>query len=142
MELQEIKPFYAAVGQGELFRQETPLEQDRRLMHSYFPENSDYVRAVVEDVMDRLDYEGSFIYDEIPDKWTIERVCRDICGRIEAELDEEQNTETEILEMRERRKSRRRDRRDRGLLEELVNALFCDEMHNRRCRRRRIRRFF
>lgn len=126
----EAKPFYQTVGKGKLYEQEEPLERDRGLMHSYYPEASVYVQAFVEDACDRLDYEGSFIYDEYPDKWTIERTCRDICRRIE---------ESRPVESME---SRRRRREDRGILEELVGALFCDEMHNRRCRRKRFRRFF
>lgn len=135
---EEAKPFYQTVGKGKLYEQEEPLEKDRGLIHSYYPEASAYVRAFVEDACDRLDYEGSFIYDEYPDKGTIERTCSAICRQIE---------ESRPVEAMERRRRRRPDREfdrrpERGILEELVGVLFCDEMHNRRCRRRRLKRFF
>lgn len=126
--MEEAKPFYKAAGRGKLYEQEEPLERDRGLMQSYYPEASVYVQAFVEDACDRLDYEGSFIYDEYPDKWSIERVCRGICR----EIQESQSMET--------MESRRRP--ERGILGELVGALFCQEMHRRRGRRRRCRRFF
>lgn len=129
---EEAKPFYQAAGDGELYQQEEPLERDRGLMRDYYPEAAAYVQPFVKDACDRLDYEGSFIYDEYPDKWSMERTCKEICRQIEAE---------EPVESMENR--RRPDRRpDRGLLEELVGSLFCDEIHGRRCRRRRLRRFF
>lgn len=125
---EEVKPFYRTVGKGKLYEQEEPLERDRGLMHSYYPEASAYVQAFVEDACDRLDYEGSFIYDEYPDKWTIERTCQRICRDIQ---------ESSFVESMQRRR-----RPNEGLLGELVGALFCQEMHNRRCRRRRLKRFF
>lgn len=126
--MEEPKPFYKAAGKGELYAQEEPLERDRGLMRSYYPEVSAYVQAFVEDACDRLDYEGSFIYDEYPDKWSIERVCRGICG--------------EIQESRSVQGMERRRRPDEGILGELVGALFCQEMHRRRGRRSRCKRFF
>lgn len=127
--MEEPKPFYKAAGKGKLYEQEEPLERERGLMRSYYPETSVYVQAFVEDACDRLDYEGSFIYDEYPDKGSIERVCREICR----EIQESQSMES---------MDRRRQRPNEGILGELVGALFCQEMHRRRGRRSRCRRFF
>lgn len=126
---EERKPFYKTAGKGKLYEQEAPILTDRGLIYSYYPETSAYVQAYVEDACDRLDYEGSFIYDEYPDKWTIERTCREICRQIQDSIS------METMEKRGRRL-------DMGILGELAGALFCQEMHCRRCRRKRCRRFF
>ena len=138
---EEVKPFYQTAGEGKLYEQEAPIEKDRGLMHSYYPRESGYVRAFVADACDCLDYEGSFIYDEYPDRWMMEKTCRDICRRIEESRAEESMETMETTGKTETMENRRRGR-DRSFLEELVTALFCEEMHSRRCRRRRLRRFF
>ena len=76
--------FYQTAGKGRLYTQEAPITEDKILMHSYYPHKAAMVQSYVEDACDRLDYEGSFIYDEYPDKQEIERVCRGICEKIEA----------------------------------------------------------
>ena len=121
--------FYQTAGKGEFYIQEAPVTEDKILMHSYYPRNAAMVQSYIEDACDRLDYEGSFIYDEYPDKQEIERVCRGICEKIEA------NRQMQTSE-------RRRDSMDWDFLGELVSTLFCQEMHCRRCRRNRCRRFF
>ena len=121
--------FYQTAGKGELYIQEAPVTEDKILMHSYYPHKAAMLQSYVEDACDRLDYEGSFIYDEYPDKQEIERVCGEICEKIE------KNRQMQASE-------RRGNSRDWDFLGELVSTLFCQEMHCRRCRRNRCRRFF
>lgn len=123
------KPFYQALGKGKVYEQEEPLEMERGLMRSYYPQAAGYVQSFVEDACDRLDYEGSFIYDECPDKWMIERTCRGICERIQ------QHESMQAMD-------RRGKFLDMDILGELTGALFCQEMCQRRCRRKRCKRFF
>lgn len=130
MEAQEkSKAFYQTLGKGQMYKQEAPVHNDKRLMESYYPETAAAVQFYVEDACDRLDYEGSFIYDEYPDKKEIERICREICRKIEKE---------KITKQEECRAASQ----ERGDLWELTTALFCQELHCRRCRRNRCRRFF
>ena len=121
--------FYQTAGKGQLYTQEAPITEDKILMHSYYPHKAAMVQSYVEDACDLMDYEGSRLYDEYPDKQEIERVCRGICEKIEA------NRQMQTSE-------RRRDSMDWDFLGELVSTLFCQEMHCRRCRRNRCRRFF
>lgn len=121
--------FYHTAGKGQLYMQEAPVEKDKILMNSYYPKRAAMVQGYVQDVCDRLDYEGSFIYDEYPDKQEIERVCQSICRKIE-EQKKIQGTECEAASV------------DFGTMGEIVTSLFCQEIHCRRCRRDRCRRFF
>lgn len=125
----ESNAFYQTAGKGQMYTQEAPVQTDKRLMESYYPETAAVVQVYVEDACDRLDYEGSFIYDEYPDKGEMERVCQAICQKIEKER---------TGKPEECRAASAKD----GALWELTTALFCQELHCRRCRRNRCRRFF
>lgn len=127
--MEEGKSFYKTAGRGRLYEQEAPVEQDKSLMRSYYPQESALAQAFVEDACDRLDYEGSFIYDEYPDKFSIERTCREICRQMQ------ERTPVEAM-------ARRRHHGNQDILGELVGALFCQEVHCRRCRRNRCRQFW
>lgn len=115
--MEEKKPFYKAAKKGKLYWQEAPAEQEKTLMRTYYPKTAGTIQSIVEDVCDRLDYEGSFLYDEYPDKWNIERICQEIENRMEMQT---QSTRE-------------------NLLGEFIRTLFCQEMYQRRCRRKRYR---
>ena len=48
-------------------------------------------QAKVEAVCDRMEYEGSPMYDEYPDRVMLDRICRQICQDIERESAAAQN---------------------------------------------------
>lgn len=98
------------------YEQEYALERERKQIRSYYPKNAARIQALVEDACDRMDYEGSFLYDEYPDKQTVERACRRIWE------EQEENKEVHIME------------------KEMIQTLFCHEMYLRRCRRERLKR--
>ena len=79
--MEHRKAFYRT--EGKHYRQEAEAEKEKSLIYSYYPKETVLAQAFVEDACDRLDYEGSFIYDEYPDKWQIERTCREICRQME-----------------------------------------------------------
>ena len=75
MEEEKKECYYRHMGNRRGFERAAALEADRRLMESYYPQKAGLLKAMVTDCCDRLDYEGSFIYDEYPDKRNIERIC-------------------------------------------------------------------
>ena len=46
-------------------------------------------------ILDKLDYEGSMIYDEYPDRWQLYKLAQDILERIRRE-EESKNPDKEI----------------------------------------------
>ena len=70
------KFYYRSMGNEKGFERAAEVEEDRRLMESYYPRKAGLLKALVTDQCDRLEYEGSFIYDEYPDRRNIERICR------------------------------------------------------------------
>ena len=71
---------------------------------------------MVERRCDQLEYEGSRMYDENPDRYMLEREAKRL-----------------LEECR---------RYDEGWLESLINILFHDEIYRRRCRYRRCSRWW
>ena len=121
--MEEKKRFYkSAVINKKGFEQAAAQEADRRLMESYYPPSAGYLQALVTDACDRLDYEGSFIYDEYPDKNTIERICGQICGQAES------CSELQGME----------NRGTGEMLGNFVGVLFCQEVCKRRQRRKMV----
>lgn len=109
------------------YQEEGLLEQEWRRMKAYYPRRAAAVQAAVEDACDRLDYEGSFLFDEHPDPWMVRRTCQDICRQL--------NGRKNIQAMAVFREDLPKDS-----LSDLTQALFCQEMHRRRCRRKRLKR--
>ena len=120
-------PFYRNFQDPLFWEEERLQEREDRLMRSFYPKTALELQRKVEEECDRLDYPGSFIYDEYPDKFMMEQVCRRIKGS---------------MEMSQIRDDRRDDRRENNLLDELIHVLLFQEMRRRRCRHGRCRRFF
>ena len=110
-----------------LYEEEGTFERERNLMKSYYPKKAADIQSAVEDACDHLDYEGSFLYDEYPDQWTVKRTCQDICRQIQSRKNmQAMDFEKEIFL--------------KDGLAEITQALFCQEMCRRRCRRKRLKR--
>ena len=129
-------PFYRNFQDPLFWEEERLQEREDRLMSSFYPKTALELQRKVEEECDRLDYPGSFIYDEYPDKFMMEQVCRRIRGSMERDS-------MEMSQIRDdRREDRRNDRRDNNLLDELIHVLLFQEMRRRRCRHGRCRRYF
>ena len=112
-------PFYLTYASPALYSGERMQEREFALMKSYFPDTALKVQEKVEEECQLLDYEGSRIYDEYPDRWMLRRMCRDI-------RETEENTMEAQMVSSEK-------------LEELTEVLLYQEISRRRCRRRRCR---
>lgn len=62
-------PFYEAYASPLLYQGERMQEEEFELMKSYYPETVRRIQEQVQEECDLLDYEGSRLYDEYPDKY-------------------------------------------------------------------------
>lgn len=62
--------------------EEATEELQAQYWKSLYPEKVKKIQQEVESACDRLDYAGSFIYDEYPDKINLERTGRQICEKL------------------------------------------------------------
>lgn len=65
--------------------QETDMREDLQYLQEMFPETARRYAAKIASVVDRLDYKGSMIYDEFPDRIRLQRLAHDIMKMIEKE---------------------------------------------------------
>ena len=130
MQFDQSFPFYMPYPIWMPFEQEREQEKDREVMKSYYSRRAAMIQEKVERECDRMEYEGSMMFDEYPDKFMMEHLC----GKIEKELLEEEQEEMKELEMQ--------NRRGGNDLRDLIGVLLFNEMYRRRCRHRRCRRYF
>ena len=65
-------PLFPARFDMNSWEQEQMQEREARLMKSFFPQTAAKVQSLVEKECDRLEYDGSMLYDEYPDKFMME----------------------------------------------------------------------
>ena len=87
-------------------------------MQRIIPAHSRALFDIMEDFCDRLEYEGSFLYDECPDKTTILTLTDKIHEKI---------MEEESLELS---------------LKDFIRTILCNEIFYRRCRYHRKKKMF
>ena len=78
----EFYPFYTAYAEAGLFDGQKVQDQEFELMKSYYPSAARRVQAQVEQECDLMDYEGSRIYDQYPDKLMLYHMCRKIREKV------------------------------------------------------------
>lgn len=114
-------PFYVAYANPMLYDGEKIQEDEFALMKSYYPDTARRIQEQVEEECERLDYEGSRLYDEYPDKFMLYHLCRSIRDGVEPEMAAQGIPG--------------------GFLDDLIQVLLYQEISRRRCRRRRCGRW-
>ena len=109
--------FYVAYANPALYDGERIQEQEFALMKSYYPEAAGRIQEKVEEECQLLDYEGSRLYDEYPDKFMLHQLCRQIRTQVEGETAAQGVPDS--------------------LMDDLIQVLLCQEISRRRCRRHR-----
>ena len=115
-------PFYAAYSNPLLYAGERMQEEEFNLMKSYYPQTVQRIQERVEEECDLLDYEGSRLYDEYPDKYMLYHLSNRIKESIQPEISSQAMKES--------------------FLDELVQVMLYQEISRRRCRRHRCRRYY
>ena len=59
--------------------------RDLEYLQQLYPGDVKRYQRRVAEILDKADYEGSMIYDEYPDKFSLQHLARTICGILESE---------------------------------------------------------
>lgn len=122
MYFEQYFPFQAAYSNPLLYEGERMQEDEFRLMKSYYPQTVRHIQERVEAECDLLDYEGSRLYDEYPDKYMLYHLSCRIRDGIQPEISSQAIRDS--------------------FLDELIQVMLYQEISRRRCRRHRCRRYF
>lgn len=80
-----VIPFYMTYQTPWVLGEEDKVLRDLDYLQQMYPvQAKKYQRKIVE-VVDKLDYEGSMIYDEYPDRWQLYRLAENIMDIIKRE---------------------------------------------------------
>ena len=107
------------------------LDKDIEQMKRLYPSTVRAIEPYVTDECDRLEYDGSVMFDEYPDKVTVDRIVDRIYDNTR-HLQEEADVEAESIYPRRRRDNFR----------DIVTVILLNEFLNRRRRYRSRRRWF
>ena len=66
-----ILPFYMSGALPYFMQEEDSARRDLEYLQQLYPAQVKKLQARVSDILDKMDYEGSLIYDEYPDKWQL-----------------------------------------------------------------------
>jgi hypothetical protein len=102
---------------------EEALYRDQEYLKQMYPARARLILALVEDRCDRMEYEGSPMFADYPDKESFLRVARDIFKMVSGD-------------------SQNQDEEANAILKQLIEILVLNECSMRRGRYRRRRRFF
>ncbi len=168
----EKMPFYMTYPMQNLYMAEMEYEKDMERMKGMYPREIQQLLQMIARHCDEMEYEGSRIYDENPDRMMLEEEARRLYERFLRENPQYQNAmpypdrpmpipERPMPERPMPRPDRPMPRPDRPMprndmegqqhhhrrnedswLRSLIDVLFYDEIYRRRCRNRRCRRWW
>lgn len=82
MNQSRILPFYMAYPLPMYYEEEDTVTRDLEYLQQMYPSEAKRYQKIIADVLTRMDYEGSCIYDEYPDKWQLYRLTQIIMDKI------------------------------------------------------------
>ena len=97
-------PFYMAYPMQTVYMEELEYARDLEKLKGMYPKEIRSIQEMVEDECDKMEYEGSMMYDEYPDKWQIYRLTQMITDKIkgageEGPVEEDWNKTTEFVQI-------------------------------------------
>lgn len=135
-------PFYMAYPTPFLFDDDKIEERDYEYLKSMYPDMAKRILPYVEEECERMEYDGSMIYDEYPDKLQLRLMARRIYDKVmeNEKFDEVMADEVEMEQLRQSRDGRDRLPGRRNRVRDFVELLLFQELGKRRNRHRRHRR--
>ena len=89
MNQSRILPFYIEYPLPMYYQQEDSVTRDLEYLQQMYPSQARKFQKIIAEMLDHIDYEGSMIYDEYPDKWQIYRLTQMIIDRLKNEQEEQ-----------------------------------------------------
>ena len=107
-------PFYMTYPMQNTLYEETEYEKDCRRLQELYPRDARMIQRLVDRECDRMEYEGSMMFDRYPDRLMLELICRNIYREL--------NPDEKYFQ--------------------LIQVMLMQEMYRRRCRHYRCRRWY
>lgn len=93
----KILPFYMTYPLPMFYQQEDTVIRDLEYLQQMYPTEAKKYQKLIAGILDKIDYEGSMIYDEYPDRWQLYKLSGEILERIKRE-EMQENPEAQTSE--------------------------------------------
>ena len=90
-------PFYMTYPDYYGPKREAQLLQDLEYLQQLYPNDVKRYQRRIAEILDKADYEGSMIYDEYPDRCSLQALAKSMCGVLERE--EEKAPEENMIQV-------------------------------------------
>ena len=141
MRYEQPIPFYMAYPFLLPLDQEQAQEKDLQVMKSFYSRRAARIQEKADRECDWMEYDGSMMFDEYPDKFMMEHLCR----KIEQEVLKEEEGNTSVLIIEETCQGGQGscgNKREEEGLRDLIGVILFNEMFRRRSRHRRQKKFY
>ena len=132
-------PFYMTYPMQSLYMTEMEYERDRERMKEMYPAEAGKIQRAVEEECDKMEYDGSLMFDEYPDRLMLRRICNNIYQNVY------ENTEDVAVTQYGRPGPPPPPPGPHGPrrgIQDMIEVLLYNEMYRRRCRHNRCRRWW
>lgn len=82
MNQSRILPFYMTYPLPMYYQEEDTVTRDLEYLQQMYPSEAKRYQKMIAETLNQLDYEGSCIYDEYPDRWQLYRITQMIMDKI------------------------------------------------------------
>lgn len=80
-----VLPFYMTYPMPLFYQEEDSVQRDLEYLQQMYPAEAKRYQRKVASILDKIDYEGSMIYDEYPDRMRLYQLAEDILNQIRRE---------------------------------------------------------
>lgn len=120
MNQSRILPFYMAYPLPMYYQEEDTVTRDLEYLQQMYPSEAKRYQKIIADILNQVDYEGSCIYDEYPDKWQLYRLTQTVMDKIKRMEHTETGTQDTV------------DEKPWEWIEEFVQVLLYYEIYKKR----------
>lgn len=87
-----VLPFYMTYPMYPMppeYREEDTVMRDLEYLQQMYPKDAKRYQQRISEILDKIDYQGSLIYDEYPDRWQLYGIADNILAILKQEAKEE-----------------------------------------------------
>lgn len=134
-------PFYQTYPDSLYMQQDLEEDMDLERIRDMYPQNAKRIQMLVDEQADKMEQDGSIMFDQYPDKMMIERIVNDIYMAFMRMYMKRQSDDKDKLEDMFEGDCNNCDL-DEDTIKDLIAVLLFQEMFRRRCRNRQCNRWW
>lgn len=113
-----ILPFYMTYPMPIAYTEDNNMMRDLEYFQQLYPDGARLLQREVRNVLDIMDYEGSLIYDDYPDRFMLQKLARDIFEKLQKQSEDNSEQLNRLLMY--------------SVVEEYIYLILLNEVYRRR----------